>query len=89
MYLCLSTVQMVMCCISQHTFVPFHMFVFLCRLYVHVYLCLIVCPLCLSLSRTVPGDGSERVPWEGPAGCVPHQGQQGSRGVPAGHGACQ
>lgn len=36
-----------------------------------------------------PGDRSERVPWEGPAGCVPHQGQQGPCGVPPGHGARQ
>lgn len=46
-----------------------------------------VCPF--SLYLCIPGDRAERVPREGPAGCVPHQGQQGSRGVPAGYGACQ
>lgn len=46
-----------------------------------------MCPL--SLSGVVPGDRSERVPGEGPAGGVPHQGQPGPRGVPAGHGARQ
>lgn len=68
---------------SQHTFLPLHISAFLCRLYVHVYPCLTVCPPSLA----VPGDRSERVPREGPAGCVPHQGQQGPGGVSAGHGA--
>lgn len=77
--------------VSQHALLPSHMFVFDC---VHVCLCLIVSSLALfslslSVSGAVPGDWSERVPREGPAGCVPHQGQQGPRGVPAGHGACQ
>lgn len=39
------------------------------------------------LSGAFPGDRSERLPGEGPAGGVPHQGQQGPGGVPAGHGA--
>lgn len=74
-----------LCDVSQQTLRLLRMFVFLCWLYVHVSLFNCTCPP----SRTVPGDGGERVPWEGPAGCVPHQGQQRSRGVPAGHGACQ
>lgn len=83
LYLCLSTVQMVTWCVSP----PFsHVCVWLCT-------CLSVFNRALSFSRSlpgaVPGDWSERVPREGPAGCVPHQGQQGPRCVPAGHGACQ
>lgn len=38
---------------------------------------------------SVSGHGGERVPREGPAGGVPHQGQQGPGGVPAGDGAGQ
>lgn len=49
---------------------------------------LFVC-LWLKISVSVSGDGSERVPWEGPAGGLPHQGQQGPGGVSAGHGAGQ
>lgn len=45
--------------------------------------------LCLKISVSVSGHGSERVPREGPAGGVPHQGQQGPGGVPAGDGAGQ
>lgn len=38
---------------------------------------------------SVSGHGGERVPGEGPAGGVPHQGQQGPGGVPPGDGASQ
>lgn len=41
----------------------------------------------LKVSISVSGHRSERVPREGPAGGVPHQGQQGPGGVPARHGA--
>lgn len=41
--------------------------------------------MCFSVS----GHRSERVPREGPAGGVPHQGQPGPGGVPTGYGAGQ
>lgn len=45
--------------------------------------------LWLKISVSVSGHGGERVPREGPAGGVPHQGQPRPGGVPAGDGASQ
>lgn len=43
----------------------------------------------LKIGISVSGHGTERVPRKGPAGGLPHQGQQGPGGVPAGDGAGQ
>lgn len=75
----------------QHAYVT--TCIFLCvHLYVWMSLCAFCACFCVFMhvcpsSLSVPGYRGECVPWEGPAGCVPHQGQQGPGGVPAGHGA--